>query len=347
MNRPFTGVRRSQRAFTLIELLVSLAIIAILSSLTLAGLTVARQRVKRDRTELTIRKIHEVIMPHYERFRTRTFPPVPYSYENGNYFLPSLPAPLVKPAEQIAQLVTKRRALVLEMPDGWADLLDSGTAVDTPSRALNPIPHYSAIARRLRQMAKDAYKPGPFSDAECLWAMVIRGGFADPGIVEHFREDEFGDKDKNGAREFIDGWGNPIRFLRWAPAFVSRYQPPAGTATMSHDAFDPGGRDPLARTTLFPLVFSSGPDEQPGIACRDAEGSFSYPRVAFDPYFATRQPPPSGPPKQHLTIVNSAGIVVFQLGSYTPPQSSDYTVPFGTPISGRARDDVSNHAMIR
>ena len=347
MNRPFTGVRRSQRAFTLIELLVSLAIIAILSSLTLAGLTVARQRVKRDRTELTIRKIHEVIMPHYERFRTRTFPPVPYSYENGNYFLPSLPAPLVKPAEQIAQLVTKRRALVLEMPDGWADLLDSGTAVDTPSRALNPIPHYSAIARRLRQMAKDAYKPGPFSDAECLWAMVIRGGFADPGIVEHFREDEFGDKDKNGAREFIDGWGNPIRFLRWAPAFVSRYQPPAGTATMSHDAFDPGGRDPLARTTLFPLVFSSGPDEQPGIACRDAEGSFSYPRVAFDPYFATRQPPPSGPPKQHLTIVNSAGIVVFQLGSYTPPQSSDYTVPFGTPISGRAPDDVSNHAMSR
>jgi prepilin-type N-terminal cleavage/methylation domain-containing protein len=339
MNRPLTGVRRSQRAFTLIELLVSLAIIAILSSLTLAGLTVARQRVKRDRTELTIRKIHEVIMPHYERFRTRKFPLVPY-------LIPAS-APLVKPAEQIAQLVTKRRALVLEMPDGWADLLDSGTANSTPSRALNPIPHYSAITRRLQQMAKDAYKPGPFSDAECLWAMVIRGGFADPGIVEHFREDEFGDKDKNGAREFIDGWGNPIRFLRWAPAFVSRYQPPAGTATMSHDAFDPGGRDPLARTTLFPLVFSTGPDEQPSIACRDAEGSFSYPRVAFDPYFATRQPPPSGPPKQHLTIVNSLGTVVFQLGSYTVPQSSDYSVPFGTPISGRALDDVSNHAMSR
>jgi len=335
MNRPLTGVRRSQRAFTLIELLVSLAIIAILSSLTLAGLTVTRQRVKRDRTELTIRKIHEVIMPHYERFRTRTFPLVPY-------LIPSS-APLVKPAEQIAQLVTKRRAMVLEMPDGWADLLDSGAAVGT----LHPTPHYSAIARRLRQMAKDAYRPGTFSDAECLWAMVIRGGFADPGIVEHFREDEFGDKDKNGAREFIDGWGNPIRFLRWAPAFVSRYQPPAGTATMSHDAFDPGGRDPLARTTLFPLVFSSGPDEQPGIACRDAEGSFSYPKVAFDPYFATLQPPRSGTPKQHLTIVNSAGTVVFQLGSYTPPQSSDYTVPFGTPISGRAPDDVSNHAMSR
>ena len=224
MNRPLTGVRRSQRAFTLIELLVSLAIIAILSSLTLAGLTVARQRVKRDRTELTIRKIHEVIMPHYERFRTRTFPLVPY-------LIPSS-APLVKPAEQIAQLVTKRRALVLEMPDGWADLLDSGTANSTPSRALNPTPHYSAITRRLRQMAKDAYRPGTFSDAECLWAMVIRGGFADPGIVEHFREDEFGDKDKNGAREFIDGWGNPIRFLRWAPGFVSRYQPPADASTM-------------------------------------------------------------------------------------------------------------------
>jgi prepilin-type N-terminal cleavage/methylation domain-containing protein len=332
--------RSCHRGFTLVELLVSLAIITILSSLTLAGLNVARQRVKADSTELTIRKIHEVIMPHYERFLTRTFPAAGWDDTDPDSLNP--PA-LRAPANQIRTLLTKRRALVFEMPDGWADLIDTGTATSTPSHRLDPRPPYTAIAQRLRTMAKPAYRSTSFSDAECLWAMVIRGGFADPGIVEHFREAEFGDKDRNGAPEFVDGWGNPIRFLRWAPAFVSRYQPEAA-ATMSHDAFDRYGRDPLALTTLFPLIFSCGPDGQPDIVCRDAEGDFSYPKVAFDPYFATRSPTSS--PKWHLTIVNSAGGAPrFRLGEYTP--SPQYTEPFGKPIPGRASDDVTNHAMSR
>jgi prepilin-type N-terminal cleavage/methylation domain-containing protein len=336
------------RGFTLVELLVSLAIITILSSLTLAGLNVARQRVKADSTELTIRKIHEVIMPHYERFLTRTFPAVRYDCAPYNDPTVVMPPTLAKPAGDIVKLLTKRRALALEIPDGWADLLDSGPTVGTPLNALNPAPPHTAIAKRLRSMTttnperQNALRSSGFSDAECLWAMVIRGGFADPGIVEHFREAEFGDKNRNGAPEFIDGWGNPIRFLRWAPAFVSRYQP-AGTATMSHDAFDPGGRDPLAVKTLFPLVFSCGPDEQPDIMCRDAEGQFSYPRVAFDPYFVTRSP--TGSTKRHLAIVDSAGGVRFELGRYAP--SPQYPEPFGTPIAGRASDDVTNHAMSR
>jgi len=175
--------------------------------------------------------------------------------------------------------------------------------------------------------------------------MVIRGGFADPAIVGHFREDEFGDKDNNGAREFIDGWGNPIRFLRWAPAFISRYQPDPGAAadTRTHDSFDPRGRDPLARTTLFPLIFSTGADAEPAIACRTSEGSFSYPKVAFDPYFATRFP--TKPTGFHLLISNSAG-PVSQLGPYASAQAAPYTTAFGTPLAATS-DDVHNHGMSR
>jgi hypothetical protein len=100
----------------------------------------------------------------------------------------------------------------------------------------------------------------------------------------------------------------------------------------------------LALTTLFPLIFSCGPDGQPDIVCRDAEGDFSYPKVAFDPYFATRSPTSS--PKWHLTIMNSdGGSPRFRLGEYTP--SPQYPDPFGTPIAGRASDDVTNHAMSR
>jgi prepilin-type N-terminal cleavage/methylation domain-containing protein len=333
--------RSPRRGFTLVELMVSLAIVTILSSLTLAGLNVARQRVKADRTEITIRKIHEVIMPHYERFLTRTFPLVEYDVLNPP---PSALGSLQTTADKIRTLVTKRRALVFEMPDGWADLLDTGATGLTPSYKLNPKSSpYTAIAQRLKTMAKPAYRSREYSDAECLWAMVIRGGFADPGIVEHFRESEFGDKDRNGSPEFIDGWGNPIRFLRWAPGFVSRYQPPKDEAT-SHDAFDPTGRDPLAIKTLFPLVFSCGPDGQPDIACRDAEGQFSYPKVAFDPYFATRSPTSST--TWHLMIVDSTGGARFKLGEYAP--SAQYPKSFGTQVDPtRVSDDVHNHAMSR
>ena len=76
VNRRRTASVRPVLAFTLIELLVTLTIISILGSLTLAGLAVARQRVKASRTESTIRKIHEVVMPHFERLMTRSLPPI-------------------------------------------------------------------------------------------------------------------------------------------------------------------------------------------------------------------------------------------------------------------------------
>lgn len=338
-----TACQSFVRGFTLVELLVTIAIIAILSSLSLAGLAVARQRVKADRTELTIRKIHEVIMPHYERFISRTIPDVQSS---------SPPAAFVNASQKAVKLVSKRRSLVFEMPDGWADLLDTGLTPDVPQFALNPTPPYSAIAQRLRSIPAASMRTAPFSDAECLWAIVMRAGFADPAIVGHFREDEFGDKDQNGVREFTDGWGNPIRFLRWAPAFVSRYQPSASAAvdTSSHDAFDPGAVDPLARTTLFPLVFSCGPDGEPAITCRtkSAESTFSYPKVAFDPYFKTRSA------KVHIEIKNAAGTPVFRLGDYTGSNAPlAYPLPFGTPVGAvapdgtPASDDVHNHLMSR
>jgi prepilin-type N-terminal cleavage/methylation domain-containing protein len=347
MRTPRSGRKQFVRAFTLIELMVTIVIISILASLSLAGLAVARQRVKADRTELTIRKIHEVLMPHYEKFLSRTVPTVApgTTYEGV--------------AQKAATLVSKRRALVLEMPDGWADLIDTGTAA--PEITLNPRPPYSAIAQRLRAIARPSYRSARFSDAECLWATVIRGGFADPAIVGHFREDEFGDKDQNGAREFIDGWGNPIRFLRWAPAFVSRYQPSAtaGVDTRSHDAFDPGGVDSLARTTLFPLVFSCGPDGEPAIVCRDAESDFSYPRVAFDPYFATRRKEAANQHNSktyHIvlrapaasTLPGELGPVAMTLGQEQAVSDADaYATPFGTIRPGTAADDVHNHAMSR
>ena len=41
----------------------------------------------------------------------------------------------------------------------------------------------------------------------------------DPEALEAFHGSEVADTDGDGLLEFVDAWGRPIQFLRWAPAF--------------------------------------------------------------------------------------------------------------------------------
>jgi hypothetical protein len=103
-----------------------------------------------------------------------------------------------------------------------------------------------------------------------------------------FGESAIDDTDKDGAHEFIDSWGNPINFIRWAPGFDSQVQidanaldnPPTGTVAEAwaaassgdHDPFDlyrvqstwsSSGERPAFR--LVPLIYSAGRDDEYGI----------------------------------------------------------------------------------
>ena len=57
-----------------------------------------------------------------------------------------------------------------------------------------------------------------YSSAEFLYLWVTR---AIPDAKEQFRENEMADADGDGWPEFVDGWGNPIKFIRWSPALRS------------------------------------------------------------------------------------------------------------------------------
>ncbi len=357
-NRRRIGSMRPVLAFTLIELLVTLTIISILGSLTLAGLSVARQRVKAARTESTIRKIHEVVMPHFERLMTRSLPPIAGPADSVNSSANTI-------RNKCMALLAKRRILALELPDGWNDL--KADAVTAPFSTAPDTP----ISLRMKQIASGSMSSLSNSDAECLWASVMQSGFADPAIVAHFREDEFADRNQNGRFEFIDGWSNPIRFLRWAPAFISRYQPvpttPAtSTDTSAHDSFDLAGLDPLGRNTLFPLIFSGGPDGTPAIRYRQNEGdspAFAYARVKYDPYFSGSGSYPTSFPEYARAQRKWPGsqFKIFVSGTEFFSGASAWTyslddVPaaykqagsaFGSEIPGNAKDDITNHSLSR
>lgn len=351
-------------AFTLVELMTVLIIVSILSSLSLAGLGLSRQRAKAIRTETTIRKIHEVVMPHYERYLGRNNLP---QDRNPNFFGPEAVGfrdlPEVVQA-RYTRLIKARRVQAIELPDDWRDLaatLRDPTWAPGNSPLDQNLACETAISRRLRGTFATANVDPSNADAECLWAIVMRGGFGDPGIIGHFREDEFGDTNGNGFPEFIDGWGRPIRFLRWAPGFVSRYQPQPRTSTSadtrSHDVFDTAGVDPLALNTLYPLIFSGGPNGQPDIQHRlsPLATGIRYPAVAFDPYFATRG---GG---AHLVVTarevaaqgyGSRSIPVAPYAASVPSGLLSFGVlvtPAGAPADPARfkSDDIHNHALSR
>jgi prepilin-type N-terminal cleavage/methylation domain-containing protein len=233
-------------AFTLIELLVVVVILSILASLSLAGLAATRQRSKADKTRSTIRKIDAVIRPMYDSYRTRR---VTLSGSSGSN---------VVNASNL--LVAKRGLMAREMPDSWDDV--------PPTLALfNALPETQKTSASLRSYtslrSSLAASPVAVNDSpECLYLIVSRSGF-EPDALELFRGDEVADTDNDGAKEFSDGWGNPITFMRWAPGLtgspIQRNDP-----TASHDPLDPLNIDASA-FALVPTICSAGPDNAYGI----------------------------------------------------------------------------------
>jgi len=64
-----------------------------------------------------------------------------------------------------------------------------------------------------------------FQSAELLY-MTVMHGTLDREVHELFSDREIGDLDDDNNPEFLDGWGRPIRWLRWAPGVVSPLQQP-------------------------------------------------------------------------------------------------------------------------
>ena len=252
----FSHSRRlpTRTGFTLVELLVTITSIGILAGIVMGALNAARQAARVAKTKSTIAKLDRIIMRRYEEYATRR---VPISTSG-------------LPPKQAARdrLDALRDLMRMEMPERWNDITN-GPVSDIPWPALTK--RYLVQYNRVYNSTDPAIV-GKGSAAECLYMIVATGSAEDR---EQFNESEIGDTDGDALLEFIDGWGTPIRFLRWAPGFEdSDIQPtilPPGNmeamqaaALTDHDPFDTHGVDPDAYH-LVPLIYSYGPDKQPGI----------------------------------------------------------------------------------
>lgn len=321
----------ARRGFTLVELMVVFVILSILASLTLAGLNVARGRSKYAKTRSTIKKIDSVIQPFFEAFADRrvggpiVLPRAPIADDGFQYdsFIDSSVAPnriygpkvggawgggSNLPSKLALGVLARRRQLMLhEMPDAWTDVRSVAEVTTLPS----PLPGYVKTgAVRGYAAFKSSRGPSPTHEsAECLYMIVTRSG-DEPYAVEQFHSAEVGDKDGDGAPEFLDAWGNPIIFLRWAPGFSAPYsQTQVPDAVNFHDPMDMQKVDADA-FALQPLIVSGGPDGLTGLLVPDAPDLWpnldltSLVKSAQSPAGVLGQPDPGNPTAYRDNVTN-------------------------------------------
>ncbi len=257
--------RTSERrpgGFTLVELLVVIAIIAILASLFLAGMSVTAESARVQKTQALIAKINNIIMARWETYRTRRVPitvgttPLFQSYYASSSNFPNAPLKTVVAAQRLDAL---RELMRLEMPQVWTDVtympygttsppvsssyftssgsppnlfamsysISSGSVTPNAYGQAPPSP-WLAYARKYATIRASHPSVDPASsnaNAECLYMICTTGVSDELSGQDLFSADEFADTDQDGFPEFIDAWGTPIMFFRWAPGFVSELQP--------------------------------------------------------------------------------------------------------------------------
>jgi prepilin-type N-terminal cleavage/methylation domain-containing protein len=276
--RPAACVPRP--AFTLVELLVVITILAILASMVLFALAASTESARVAKTKSTINKLNSLIMAKYESYKTRRVP-VDVKLVATKRTYPNGPAGWAH-----ARLDVIRELLRMEMPDGFTDIEDPPITTWNGGQMTRPAASqsYLSLLNAAKARNLNAVQTTNLQQAMCLYMIVTRG-CDDPDVMEQFSSDEVANDSATGLSYFVDGWGRPIYFLRWAPAYVSPLQP---SSTTQHDPFDPMNVEPLKYQPtypLYPLIYSAGPDGVFDLKAGPAGTPMHYRDINNDPFY--------------------------------------------------------------
>jgi len=237
-----------RRGVTLIELLVTMTIMAIIAAAILGTAAAAIESARVRKTRSTIAKIHALIMERYASYETRRIDVDPIIIQAIDRWAAEAVSPVERRVRSVARgqmladarLLGLRELMKLEMPERWMDV------TYVPQILSESPPLAKKYYRYYQQTQATAVDESITERAETLY-MVVMAATGDGEARTHFSRQEIGDLDGDGAKEFVDGWGTPISWLRWPAGVVSDLQPLVAGGTRpsetDHDPFDPYRRD--------------------------------------------------------------------------------------------------------
>jgi prepilin-type N-terminal cleavage/methylation domain-containing protein len=218
---PRHSALRTRSGFTLTELLIVMMILGIMTGLALSGLAGALDLAKEQRTRAIISKLDQLIMERYEGYRTRSVP-LPQYLRTG----------ATPQSGARTRLNALRELMRMELPDCMTDILDFRTnppSLRAPATGIAP----AALQKTYYRMMVRAVGGNPanlsnlqatssFEGSECLYMIISTMHDGDKNALDYFLGGEIGDTDGDGLNEILDGWGNPIEFIRWAPGYAEQ-----------------------------------------------------------------------------------------------------------------------------
>ena len=271
----------SRRAFTLVELLVVCTIIVMLVALTLFAVHKANVSAKIAKTRATIQKIDAAIQQIFD-------------YDDKFIIFKNRYPELTEEERQRIAIHFVRDTMRMEMPQTWAEVCNAdGSMLGPRAITLNDETYAVEESPLLRYYWQTYDQAEKTPSQSALLFLIIQN--LNPEALEAFHGSEVADTDGDGFLEFVDAWGRPIHFLRWAPAFSdselqqnvlalcdnpkynsrtddadwwlkrdARLLSAMGKASEQHP-FLLDGQGEMIGWFLYPLIYSAGPDGKYGI----------------------------------------------------------------------------------
>ena len=360
----------TRRAFTLVELLVVGAIIVILVALTLIVMNMVANSTKEAKTRATVQKIDVAMQSVFGAYE-REFNLIKDKIRND----PAYSGFSETERQKIAAHFI-RDLMRMEMPQSWAEVFDTslpmvegvyrklqiqtqmtrdnGTSISVNIEESPLLDYYYQAYRNYAGYPAnvDPVKAHEGPGRAALLFLIIQN--LNPEALEAFHGSEVADTDGDGLLEFVDAWGNPIQFLRWAPAFSGsdlqqdvvkmaggvpnatqsvreqwwrnrEMQLPNAMkdASMNHpDPMDERADVEVIGWFLYPLIYSAGPDGKYGI----------YPAI---PNGEDENVVLESPQVNNNSLDPNNGIL------------DPFIFPFGMPYGTEHFDNIHNHQWYR
>ncbi len=235
-----------RNGFTLIEILVVLIILSILAAMVTTAVSGVRTTAREARTKRIVAVVDSVIAELYEKLRYRPLPveiPALYNFApNGA----TVGYEVLADETARARLMMLRDLQRMELPDRYSDITAQPAAIyaaasrvaeiddqiiqtraDKSQRALFQVAWYDTslstenIPPKLSSYRSrlSGQQTVEHQSAECLYLILSTSFVGGQPAIAAIPDSNIGDTDNDGMREILDGWGQPLQYIRWPVGF--------------------------------------------------------------------------------------------------------------------------------